>query len=419
MLGVRDPVYEWIRFSKSEKAVIDCKFVQRLRFVSQLTSVEHVFPGGTHNRFAHSLGAMKLAGKYMKHLIRGLEDTSTQSISIRQNAEHWIRLARMAALLHDVGHGPFSHAYDEAVFSQFQSNHDMHRHAIIRSEELQDALMSCGISPDHISACWDTTQTKTMHSVIRAIIEGPLGADRMDFVLRDSYFTGTTHLGTISYKRIIQNSRLVCDTTGVCLAYAYKALPDIIQALINRVHMYDCVYLHKTSTASSLLIDRMLRACAEPLRLLQRTHDLQQYVNLTDYSILGELMSSEDPALQLARQYCEAYMFRHLPKLVHEQKLSGDDLDARYDLPESETVLTKIISGLDHTVFDEYHIVFVEGTRQLSAKKALKRTGYTSPFQKYRYIRHYSMPFKNSNNFGSVPLTKSEVTENVNHPAAY
>ena len=68
--AIRDPVHKWIKFSPEEKAVIDSPFVQRLRWISQLTSADHVFPGGTHNRFIHSLGAMHLAGKYMRNLFK-------------------------------------------------------------------------------------------------------------------------------------------------------------------------------------------------------------------------------------------------------------------------------------------------------------------------------------------------------------
>jgi HD superfamily phosphohydrolase len=420
MLGVRDPVYGWIRFSKAEKAVIDSRYIQRLRFVSQLTSVDHVFPGGTNNRFIHSLGAMKLAGKYMKHLLQKVDLATSKEYKI--DTAYYIQLARLAALMHDIGHGPFSHAYDRTVYSHIypENGHDCHRHAIVQTAEMRQCIEACGVSVDHVQHCWHHPK-KDMYGVINAVIEGPLGADRMDFILRDSYFTGTAHLGTISYQRIISNSKLIAKHNKFRLAYNCKCLPDIMQTLLSRVHMYDCVYLHKTSSASSLLIESMISHCTAPLRLIQRTKDLEAFLHVTDHTLLGEIMSSSDPDIQEAKKYCEAYMFRRLPKLLYEHKhYVRDDLVAVTSNSFENTVVTKVISGLDHKIFNEFHILFMESDgKVVDAESALKKIGYTSPFQDYYYVRVYDLPWKNSSSCGNTTDTNVASKENVNHPDAY
>ena len=126
-MAIRDPVHKWIKFTEAERAVIDHPYVQRLRWISQLTSVSDVYPGGTNTRFAHSLGAMYLAGKYMKSLLKNFTGKDNKD----QNSAKCIQIARLAALLHDIGHGPFSHAYDRAVYTQIypdaEKGHDEHR----------------------------------------------------------------------------------------------------------------------------------------------------------------------------------------------------------------------------------------------------------------------------------------------------
>ncbi len=110
--SIQDPIYGSIPFSASEKAIIDSPLFQRLRFVGQLTGASQVFPGGVHTRFSHSLGAMHIAGLYATHL--------SSFINMEKDKDTLIRVARIAALLHDIGHGPFSHAYDHTVYKLFR-----------------------------------------------------------------------------------------------------------------------------------------------------------------------------------------------------------------------------------------------------------------------------------------------------------
>ena len=408
-LGLRDPIHKWIQFSPEEKQVIDTPLVQRLRWVSQLTGTDQVFPGGTNNRFSHSLGAMHLAGKYMKHLLREADE----QIFPEEIKPKCIQIARLAALLHDIGHGPFSHAFDRTVYqviyaaseSSHIGGHDLHRLHLIKSSPLKEAIEGCGITSDDIARVWSSSPSSfdgryNLDHVIKMVCQGLLGADRMDFTLRDSYFTGSEHLGTISPHRIISNSRIVQkDNVGnFTLGYNIKAFADISQALNDRMHMYECVYLHKTVTSVGILIEKMISAACEPLNLIARTLDADSFKFVTDHTLIGEIMNPNGPTeLEEARKYCTRLMFRELPKLVEETLCSGQHIGQNSESePQKELqpgqvlVRTRNISALNSAEFEKNEIVFLKKDEQLSCAQVLK-LNHIDPRPPIYYLRIYQL----------------------------
>lgn len=369
MNAIRDPVHKWIRFSDDEKALLDTPLVQRLRWVRQLGVAHLVYPGGNHTRFEHSLGAMHLAGKYMKKLCVAspLDNSMMTSASL-------VQLARAAALLHDIGHGPFSHSFDRAVYSKLYDSeahgHDFHRHYIIhKSAEIRTALSRLGISPSDISWVWlatsdvstvakineitgglgEKTLDDWLYTAVHAITQGPLGADRIDFTLRDSYYTGTQHFGTIGASRIIANASIKhCQ-----LVYNAKVLDDIVNALRGRKHMYVSVYMHKAALAASELVEEFLEEATDELALVERTRNLERFVSLTD-SIVSEGNGFESLDRLLRRQ---------LPKLKPAPDVKSAD------------IVRKVV-GVSSESFDKHNIGFLTSTGISSFSEALGRAGY-------------------------------------------
>ncbi len=132
---VRDPVIGYIGLTDVEKNIVDTYPVQRLRGIKQLSVSNFTYPGGDHSRFSHSLGAMHFAGKMAESL---------------KSEEEW-QLARLAGLLHDVGHGPFSHSY-EAILSDYRDlNHEEMGAKIIEESSLADELSAQGFDPKEVS----------------------------------------------------------------------------------------------------------------------------------------------------------------------------------------------------------------------------------------------------------------------------
>ncbi|AFG35532.1 MAG: HD domain-containing protein [Fervidobacterium pennivorans] len=300
----RDPIYSEIMLYPVEILIIDTKAMQRLRYLSQLVGAEYVYPGATHTRFAHSLGVMHLSGVYAEHLY----DTPDK-----------VRILRLAGLLHDIGHGPFSHQFDDVVYKRlgFNDGHDEYRTRLLREyfpkelikkyEEAPSTLKKAvledlEITLGELSTNMEDNFAQLMEEVIKvyegeekgtiefAVVQGPLGADRLDFVLRDSYYAGTRGFGTGSIDRLIRNSKIVEKDGKTILAYDSKVVDEIYTILFGRFMMYKNVYFHKTSRAADMMIQELLDLSYKALKLDERVLDIEKFLDLTDQTIINEVI---------------------------------------------------------------------------------------------------------------------------------
>lgn len=333
---------------------------------------------------------MTVAGKTVKHLLRSgsvvydEKNGGNPELSERR----WVQIARIAGLLHDIGHGPFSHAFDRIVYSKIYNvndgGHDHHRLRLIQQSPLKQCIEGCDVKVDDILRVWTAKQPEpgasiedVMFYMTKLAVGGPLGADRIDFVLRDSYFTGTKHLGTIAWKRIIYNSTILFQekTNRFVLAYAYKTIHDIIQALDGRRYMYHGVYLNKTVEAASLVIEKMM----EHLEQYKSTKDKESFANvvqdsqkfalLNDNTVIGQAINL-DPS-EPARQWCERLLKRKLPKRIKEQIVDGRVpfnanawknkwFGGMTDEEKDNIIIrsTRCITGIDPFKFRQYSVLF-------------------------------------------------------------
>jgi hypothetical protein len=357
-----------------------------------------VFPGGTHNRFSHSLGVMYLSGKYMKNLFRNTIPSPIDFIEIWKDQKKYIQIARIAGLLHDIGHGPFSHAYDHTIYKKIygleDGGHDEHRHEII-GEKLEKLIEACGVSIEDIHDAWEGCGKNTIYGIIHSVVQGPLGADRMDFTLRDSYNVGMEHFGTISPQRILSNCYIHTSRYGnessMELVYNFKVLEEMIQALDGRFRMYDCVYLHKSVFASRVLIEAMIESSYKQLRLVERTKNLDEFLYINDHTIIGEIMASD---LDIAKEYCKRYLSRDLPKLLSEDIIPDSrDFDPTKYMPTKPGIMitTRSVIGVDYTVFEKNNIRFLFDDNIISCEEVLNNINYKPPREPFYYIRVYEI----------------------------
>lgn len=359
--NIRDPIHKWIDYDNDIKKIINHPLFQRLRRVKQLSCVDQVFPGAVHTRFSHSLGVMHMSRKYAEHLF--------------PHSKNWIRLAQIAGLLHDIGHGPYSHTYDLAVYAKLYSaaenshwpdgGHDVHRHAIIREPTLAALIENAGVHVDELSKVWNAGPDDGIHFIIYTIVSGPLGADRMDFVMRDAYFCGTEHLGTIAHERIISASSIRHEDDKIYLLYDYSCLNDIIHALDGRRYMYHDIYFHRVAVASCLLIDRFLQLAVDELDLFERTKDLSLFVDMDEEALAGRILCL--PLLSPARIAFLRYRNRQLPRFI-SCTTEIPDKDGNSGIVRSPdgiiTYYTRPFTGVDPNKFQYYNIRFItkEGT---------------------------------------------------------
>lgn len=231
---INDPVYGFIKFPEKELMdLIEHPWFQRLRNIKQMGMAHYVYPGAVHTRFHHSLGAA--------HLMQtALTELRNKGIVISQKV---FLAARQAILLHDIGHGPFSHALENTLITNVS-------HEEI-SKLIMEELCEQGYElRDAISIFDNNHPDQYLHQ----LVSSQLDMDRMDYLNRDSFYTGVSE-GVIGYDRILQ---MLAVSNGN-LAVEEKGVHSVEKFIIARRLMYWQVYLHKTVLSAELLIVNILR----------------------------------------------------------------------------------------------------------------------------------------------------------------
>ncbi len=305
----RDPLYNYISIDRSCDAwllaLLDTPEVQRLRRIHQLGVSNFTYPGADHNRLAHSLGVVHLMQAALDHLEKEHSDQGIKSA--RQSL-----LA--AALLHDVGHGPFSHLFEPCL----GIDHEEWSVAIILDEStsVNKILSSQSTYLPHSVA--DLVQKDNVKSPPwqKALLSSELDVDRLDYIRRDSLFTGAGY-GHFDWHRILTTFRLVGEEkTPVWPRKAAMAIEEYVYA---RFYMYQNVYLHKTTRGFEVLLKAMWRRAdklrnesvdVSPMPALARlwkvekpspaTVSIGNYLDIEEFTVLGQMQvwrNSADPIL--------------------------------------------------------------------------------------------------------------------------
>ncbi len=340
VLQIKDAIHDMIQITEDEKRVLDTKVVQRSRSVEQLSGCSNVFSCAKGDRFSHVLGALQISGEYGRKLYP--KDYYT------------IRLLRMCALLHDVAHGPYSHSYDASIYESMYGpgikGHDVHRFKILQeNDELREAVLMSGLKLQDIFDCWSGK-----NRVHKAIVQGPAGADRLDFIMRDAYFCGVHTMNKGIHRRIIEGSEIVVDPKDgkLSLSYNNKVMDDVYTILSTRFNMYKGIYGHKTCTASKAILDLMLKSLLGYDEIKKITNDANQFHRLTDDYIKGFIdFEIKDPE-SLSKKYLNAYRYRKLPKMVYEATVDTGFHKSILDILQKMTSgnYEKALSGCDEII---------------------------------------------------------------------
>jgi uncharacterized protein len=302
---IADPIHQYIGFTRpggipgeaTEQDLIDTSWVQRLRRVPQLQSARWVFPAAEHSRFQHSLGAMHLAGRFAQQLYPSLRAVFHDAPSAPLIEE----LLRMAGLLHDVGHGPFGHFFDDNFLADYDLTHELLGQRIIR-EELADVLRDLRRSPSGVFASGERvdpewicylmgkTYTQPLEShprwlpFLKPLLSGVFTADNMDYVLRDAYMCGIA-VGPIDVERIMYYSFF--SEKGLTLNRA--GLGAFVMFLNARYYMYTNVYYHRTTRGIDLHLKEIFRDTMRIAFPFDLRKELHPYLHLTEWTLLEEV----------------------------------------------------------------------------------------------------------------------------------
>ena len=295
-----DPVHGYISFTtprvtgeKTEKDLIDTPWLQRLRQIYQLQSARWVYPSAEHSRFQHSLGAMHLAGRFARHLYPSLKAAAPDCPSTNYVEE----LLRVAALLHDVGHGPFGHFFDDNYLEQFGLTHEKLGQHIIRTE-LADIIKSIRrgpagefskgerLSPDQIAFLIGkgsivTAKQPRWLQFLQPLLSGIYTVDNLDYVLRDAYMCGVA-IGAVDIDRLMYYTFF----TDKGLTLHKSGLTALNMFLNARLYMYTNVYYHRTTRAIDEHLKELFKETMAALFPYNPAENLNEYLELTHWSLL-------------------------------------------------------------------------------------------------------------------------------------
>lgn len=358
-----DPVYGFITIPyEIIFDLIEHPFYQRLRRIKQVGLTHYVYPGALHTRFHHALGAMHL-------MTQAIEVLRSKDIEI---TEEEAKAVSIAILLHDIGHGPFSHALEHTLV-------DAHHEelSLLFMEELNDQFGG------KLDLAIEIFENKYKKRFLHQLVSGQLDMDRMDYLNRDSFFTGVSE-GVIGYDRIIKMLSVVNNE----LVVEEKGIYSIEKFLIARRLMYWQVYLHKTSLVSEqMLIKTLKRAkdlatqgvsldCSKPLHKFlynsigpndfkeKRADLLTEFAKLDDFDIISALKNWRDH---------EDFVLSFLSKSILDRKLFRVELN---NIPFESDYKEKLRQKLQERLIDQkvdLSYLFFEGQETNSAYSTSKK----------------------------------------------
>jgi len=303
-LDIIDPIHDFVRVNQSELEIIDTPIFQRLRRIKQLSGAHLIYPGAQHTRFEHSLGVMHIASMACQSLL----EKSIIPLDKIQNL-------RFAGLLHDIGHGPFSHLFDEILQKNQKISHEDIGRKIIQKTEIGDLISRNGFNKKSIA---DIAFGYSKYQFVNEVISGALSADIMDYLLRDGYFTGAEH-AKIDHKRLTYS----LDVYKNKLALDKSALVNFETMMISRYQMFKAVYFHKTVRAGEVMLLEAMRLAEDELGL--SSLDLDDFLKLSDESVIDKLLnlSEHNSELKASKKIATDYLNRNLFKCVFERTMSS------------------------------------------------------------------------------------------------
>ena len=410
-MEIRDVLYGSVVIEDHERPVLDSRYFQRLRSIKQLGFAEFSYPSATHNRYVHSLGAMHVATQAFETIFAGPHHLPTQQtfdrlLLAQHNPSAFTKLravVRLAAMLHDIGHGPLSHTTEFAMpnvkelkvprgageieTADRKATHEDYTLKFILDSGLTPILNQAGASfgfqAIHIAALIDPTLTipdqfftETVEGVkvnfrpiLHQLISSELDADRMDYLQRDSFHAGVSY-GQFDYDWLLGNLTSYV-TKGKCyLSLQHRALYSFEDFLISRFHMFLMVYFHAKSVVYDEMLGEYFRTAPGEYSL---PADIEKYLHSSDAQLYGTLARSKN---EWAKRITHKEPFKMLIEL-HSGIPAGKTAKE-----QQEKVLNQLKKELA-----EKETYFLEGKSTGELSKYFRKPG--DPIF-VRYDNHYS-----------------------------
>jgi HD superfamily phosphohydrolase len=273
---IQDPVHGYVYITEEEKNIIDSYPMQRLRRLRQLAGSEYVYPGANHTRFEHCLGVMYLAGEVLEN----------PNIS-RIVSDDEVDMCRISALLHDVGHGPFSHVFEQLLIKELDKTHEDITSWIVEKSEVGDKLSKMGYTCQEVAELAVGKLHKKDRTFLDQIISSAVDVDKQDFIVRDTYHTGAEY-GFIDVFRLIH----ALDVLGENLAVELGALSALESFMIARIESFKSIYFHRVGRAAQIMLATAMEKANGELGLTAFKTP-EEYLMLDDYTVWSALKKCE------------------------------------------------------------------------------------------------------------------------------
>ena len=269
---IKDPVHGYVYITGEEKGLIDSFPVQRLHRLRQLAGAEYVYPGANHTRFEHSVGVMYLASRVIEN----------------PNISHYVsegeaEMVRMAGLLHDVGHGPFSHVFEPLLEKELGKTHEDITLWLVENSELKDRLEEVGCRAGDVGKLAVGRLHRPGKAFLDQIISSAVDVDKQDFIVRDSYHTGAEY-GFVDVSRLVHT----LDALGGNLAVDLGALSALESLIIARMESFRSIYFHRVGRAAQIMLSTAMMKANEELGLTCFKTP-EEYLSMDDYMVWAML----------------------------------------------------------------------------------------------------------------------------------
>ncbi len=296
MKRIFDPVHHFIELDDAEVGLLDTAPMQRLRRLRQLGLAYLAFPAAEHSRFTHALGALAVGDR----ILWSLREHRADLFASESDFAAQRRLLRASLLLHDVGHGPFSHAC-EAVLGV---RHEARTTAILESGEVRAALERIGVDGAEVAALV-TGASEPRSPILKELVSGPnLDADRMDYLLRDAYFTGVT-TGRFDADQLIGALRGIDYGGGRRLGVDGRGVVALESFVLARYMMFATVYFHHTTRSfERVLQEALVEVWPDPRAL----DEIDAFLGWDDFRVLDALRTADGEAARALRDRRRLYV---------------------------------------------------------------------------------------------------------------
>lgn len=344
-----DPIYNYIYITDVESRIIDTSEFQRLDRLLQTPTAHYIFPSATHTRKSHSLGVLHLADKCFKRILYRQSNNLRRQIpsffydnfvlgDLEQNNlddldEFWdfkeminiLHEFRIAGLCHDIGHGPFSHIFENACNSLITENKLEWDHSIdgkFKHEQMSSEIIKTSfdkiLTEDEIVNITGILNNENYkYKFLNEILNSPYDIDKLDYVSRDAYHTGAIEYGNINYHRIMDGLRVLNKK----LLISSDSIDSVINSITATQYMYSCVYQHPTARVFDFMLYDAIKKV--PSYINKIINNYEEFISTDDYGFIKEVKNNRNKNEEYKASY-------NILKNVMNRKLLYKDICTEY-----------------------------------------------------------------------------------------